>query len=61
MRTDIIEKAAYKMFEYEFTNLGYEVEWCKSMFSEAGKLHARVYECAHAPLLGTHCDSSPAC
>jgi hypothetical protein len=42
MRTDIIENAAYKMFEHEFTNLGWDVEWCKSMSKEAEKPHCEV-------------------
>jgi hypothetical protein len=50
MRTDIIENAAYKMFEHEFTNLGWDVEWCKSMFKEAGKLHIVMAEIAFKTL-----------
>lgn len=25
-----IEEVAYKMFEYEHTNLGWDIEWCES-------------------------------
>lgn len=29
MNKDLIEQCAYNMFEYEYTNKGWDAEWCK--------------------------------
>lgn len=33
MNKDLIEQCAYNMFEYEYTNKGWDAEWCKEAFA----------------------------
>jgi len=33
MNKDLIEQCAYNMFEYEYTNKGWGIEWCKEAFA----------------------------
>jgi hypothetical protein len=44
MNQDIIEKCAYRMFEYEQTELGFEEEWCKSAWNNIEYIKRNYYK-----------------